>query len=144
MTVKSSITLVTLIVLQILLVGNTHQLLFYIYNVKNTVRDIQKLELEIISGQLPTLTLQPTILDGIKGSQESNLLLLKLKERVQEGRNAKFNISSNIILYFNGKLCILEDTQLKEKILFEACVTPYLIHPSVTKMYNDLKSNLDS
>ena len=32
--------------------------------------DIQKMELEIISGQLSTLTLQPTILDGIKGSQE--------------------------------------------------------------------------
>ena len=30
--------------------------------------DIQKLELEIISGKLSTLTLQPIILDGIKGS----------------------------------------------------------------------------
>ena len=45
-------------------------------------RDIQKLELEIISGQLSTLTLQPTILDGIKGSQELDRILLKLKEQV--------------------------------------------------------------
>ena len=45
-------------------------------------KDIQKLKLGIISGQLSTLTLQPTILDGIKGSQELDPSLTKLKEHV--------------------------------------------------------------
>ena len=35
--------------------------------------EIRKLELKIISGQLSTLTLQSTIFDGIKGSQELDL-----------------------------------------------------------------------
>ena len=41
--------------------------------------DIQRMDLEIISGKLSTLTLQPTILDGIKGSQELDPSFVKLK-----------------------------------------------------------------
>ena len=42
--------------------------------------DIQKLELEIISLQLSTLSRQLTILDEIKKFQELDPLLMKLKE----------------------------------------------------------------
>ena len=44
--------------------------------------EIQKLELEIINGQLSTLTLKPTVFDKIKGSQELEPLLIKMKEDV--------------------------------------------------------------
>ena len=40
---------------------------------------IQELDMEVISGQLSTLTLQLTIFYEIKGAQELNLQLLKLK-----------------------------------------------------------------
>ena len=42
-------------------------------------KDIQELDMKIISGQIPTLTLQPTIFDGIKGAQELDPQLLGLK-----------------------------------------------------------------
>ena len=42
--------------------------------------DIYKLELELITGQVSALTLQPTIFDGIKGSQDLDLTLVKLKK----------------------------------------------------------------
>ena len=101
--------------------------------------DIQKMDLEIISGQLSTLTLQPTILDGIKASQELDPSFAKLKEQVQEKKNVEFSISPDDILHFKGRLCIPDDAQLKEKILSEAHTTPYLVHPGATKMYKDLK-----
>ncbi len=50
------------------------------------------MESEIISGQLSTLILQPTILDKIKGSQKFDSLLMKLKEQVLEGKNVKFGV----------------------------------------------------
>ena len=102
-------------------------------------QEIRKLELEIISGQLSTLTLQPTIFDGIKGSQELDPLLIKLKENVLEGKNTEFSISPDGILHFKGRLCIPDDSQLKEQILSEAHSMPYSVHPSATKMYKDLK-----
>ena len=102
-------------------------------------RDIQKLELEIINGKFSILTLQPTILDGIKGSQELDLVLLKLKEQVQEGKNVEFSVSSDGVLHFKGRLCIPDDAQLKEQILSEAHSIPYSVHPSAINMYKDLK-----
>ncbi|KAL5566930.1 hypothetical protein UlMin_026241 [Ulmus minor] len=48
--------------------------------------DIHKLDLELITGQVSALTLQPTIFYGIKGSQELDSTLVKLKEEVREGK----------------------------------------------------------
>ncbi|KAL5574118.1 hypothetical protein UlMin_023715 [Ulmus minor] len=50
-------------------------------------KDIQKLDMEVIVGQLSTLTLQPMVFDGIKGAQELDPQLLKWKEQVLEGKN---------------------------------------------------------
>ncbi|KAL5558610.1 hypothetical protein UlMin_034821 [Ulmus minor] len=59
-------------------------------------KDIQELDMEIISGQLSTLTLQPTIFDGIKGTQELDPHLLMLKERVLEGKEAGFSTTFSL------------------------------------------------
>ncbi|KAL5556154.1 hypothetical protein UlMin_038390 [Ulmus minor] len=53
--------------------------------------DIQKLDMEVIVGQLSTLTLQPMVFDGIKGAQELDPQLLKWKEQVLEGKNVEFS-----------------------------------------------------
>ena len=66
---------------------------------------------------------------------------MKLKEQVQEGKNAKFSVSSDGVLHFKGRLCIPDDAQLKEQILYEAYTTPYSVYPGATKMYQDLKGN---
>ncbi|KAL5564637.1 hypothetical protein UlMin_027801 [Ulmus minor] len=44
--------------------------------------DIQRLAIEIFSGHMSALTLQPTIFDGIKGAQGLDLALKKLKDEV--------------------------------------------------------------
>ena len=72
--------------------------------------EIRKLELEIISGQLSTLNLQPTVFDGIKGFQELDSLFIKLKKDVLERRSAEFSLSPDGILHFKGRLCILDDS----------------------------------
>ncbi|KAL5542140.1 hypothetical protein UlMin_009850 [Ulmus minor] len=102
-------------------------------------KDILELDMEIISGQLSTLTLQPTIFDGIKGAQELDPQLLKLKEQVLEGKNVEFNVSTDGILHFKGRLCIPDDAQFKKQLLSEVHTTPYSVHPGATKMYQDLK-----
>ncbi|KAL5560662.1 hypothetical protein UlMin_036873 [Ulmus minor] len=102
-------------------------------------KDIQELDMEIISGQLSTLTLQPTIFDGIKGAQELDPQLLRLKERVLEGKDADFSVPTDGILHYKGRLCIPDDAQFKEQLLSKAHTTPYSVHPGATKMYQDLK-----
>ncbi|KAL5576680.1 hypothetical protein UlMin_018379 [Ulmus minor] len=78
-------------------------------------------------------------LNGIKGAQELDPQLLKLKEQVLEGKNIEFSVSTDGILHFKGRLCIPDDAQFKEQLLYEAHTTPYSVHPGATKMYQDLK-----
>ncbi|KAL5571121.1 hypothetical protein UlMin_020718 [Ulmus minor] len=94
---------------------------------------------EILVGKLSTLTLQPTIFDGIKGKQELDLSLLKIKEEVLEGKRTDFEVSADGVLGFKGRLCVPANEDLKQQIMHEAHNTPYSVHPGTTKMYQDLK-----
>ena len=42
-------------------------------------------------------------------------------------------------MWYNNRLCVPNNVELKEKILKEAHDTPLSIHPGGTKMYQDLK-----
>ncbi|KAL5544913.1 hypothetical protein UlMin_008697 [Ulmus minor] len=90
---------------------------------------------EILVGKLSTLTLQPTIFDGIKVGQELDPSLLKIKEEVLEGKCTDFEVSTDRVLGFKGRLCVPANEELKQHILYEAHNTPYSIHPGTTKMY---------
>ncbi|KAL5564970.1 hypothetical protein UlMin_028134 [Ulmus minor] len=94
---------------------------------------------EILVGKLSALTLQPTIFDGIKGEQELDPSLLRIKEEVLEGKHTDFEVSTDGVLGFKGRTCVPTDEELKQQILYEAHNTPYSIHPGTTKMYQDLK-----
>ena len=94
---------------------------------------------EILVGKLLAFMLQPTIFDGIKGGQELDPLLLKIKEEILEGKRTDFKVSVDGVLGFNGRLCVPANEELKQQILHEAHNTPYSVHPGTTKMYQDLK-----
>ena len=68
---------------------------------------------EILVGKLSALTLQPTIFDGIKGEQELDPSLLKIKEEVLEGKRTDFEVSADGVLGFKGRLCVPADEELK-------------------------------
>ena len=41
--------------------------------------------------------------------------------------------------YKRGRICVLNDAEIKKQILYEAHNTPYVMHLGTTKMYIDLK-----
>ncbi|KAL5550615.1 hypothetical protein UlMin_000791 [Ulmus minor] len=73
------------------------------------------------------------------GVQEFDPQLLRVKERVLEGKEAEFSVSTDGVLHYKGRLCIPDDAEIKEQLLSEAHATPYSVHPGATKMYQDLK-----
>ena len=44
-------------------------------------------------------------------------------------------------LYYRDRVCIPNDDELKKFILKEAHIGPFAMHPSKTKMYQDLKTS---
>ena len=93
----------------------------------------------MIVGQVSTMTIQPTIFEGIQGAQELDPVLHQIREELEQGTNTEFSLTSDGILSFKGRMCIPSDDELRTQILTEAHATPYSVHPGATKMYKDLK-----
>ncbi|KAL5574279.1 hypothetical protein UlMin_023876 [Ulmus minor] len=64
--------------------------------------------------------LQPTIFEDIKGAQELDSELLRLRKDAKEGRNPEFNLSSDGILHHKGRLNVQQamGTKLKFSTAF--------------------------
>ena len=54
-------------------------------------------------------------------------------------KKSDFSVSIDKVIRFQGRLCVPCDGSIKEEILIEAHNSPYSVHPSTTKIYNDLK-----
>ena len=66
----------------------------------------------------------------------------KIKENIEEG-NVKyecFSIDDKGTVFFEGRIAVPQVQSLENVILKEAYDTPLSIHPSSTKMYQDLKT----
>ena len=58
---------------------------------------------------------------------------------VRDGDKNDFSVKEAGSLYFHNKLFVLDDKELKKKLLIEAHNTIFTIHPGGNKMYQDLK-----
>jgi len=53
-----------------------------------------------------------------------------------------FTLGSDGILRFQGRVCVLDDAEMKRLILAEVHKSRLSLHPGMTKMYQDLKETL--
>lgn len=68
-----------------------------------------------------------------------DLNLCKIHEKVSKGKEREFVIDGSGGLRFEGRLCVPEVDTLRRDIMEEAHKSTYSVHPSATKMYQDLK-----
>ena len=102
--------------------------------------DLCGLEMELITGELSALTIQPTIMEAIKGGQLADPLMERFKKKAEEGKQTNFFLSEDGVLRYKGvRVCLPNDEEIKREILYEAYNTLYTTHPGTTKMYRDLK-----
>ncbi|KAK1679753.1 hypothetical protein QYE76_040601 [Lolium multiflorum] len=73
-----------------------------------------------------------------QGSSEGNASIDGIKTQIAAGKAPGFTVDEGV-LWYNGRLCVPSDSELKQVILKEAHDTLYSIHPGGTKMYQDLK-----
>ena len=58
---------------------------------------------------------------------------------VKEGVKTNYSIKENEEVYYNNRLCVPYDKEVKNKLLYEAYNIVFTMHPGGTKMYQDLK-----
>ncbi|KAK1604694.1 hypothetical protein QYE76_028367, partial [Lolium multiflorum] len=103
-------------------------------------QEFEQFRLELVSeGFLASIELQPTWISQIKEAQKGNASIDGIKKQMAAGKAPGFTVDEEGILWYNGRLCVPSDSELKQVILKEAHDTLYSIHPGGTKMYQDLK-----
>jgi hypothetical protein len=109
----------------------------------NTLCDeLSKMKNEVIpSGALSHISVEPTLQDQIIMAQLSDKGVQIIKENLhQKTEKYKcFRQDGKGILWFESRLVVPKNKDLKKKILDEAHLSKFSMHPGSTKMYHDLK-----
>ena len=100
--------------------------------------DLATLDLEIVVGQLANLSIEPTIMEAIKGGQ-LDPWVQRLMYEVRNEARLGFHVFEDGVLGFKGRICVSDDGEITKQIFFEGHNAPYAMHPGTTKMYQDLK-----
>ena len=88
---------------------------------------------------LAQLEAQPVLRQMIIDAQKNDEELQKKLQMVRDGDKTKFLEKEAGSLYFQNRLCVPDDKELKKKLLYEAHKTVFTMHPGGNKMYQDLK-----
>jgi hypothetical protein len=111
---------------------------------KTLCYQMRNLNLEIIpQGSLNLISIKSTLQDRIIMLQLHDEGIKVIKQKVSQGE-AKyrfFHTDHRGVLWFNNRIVVPKNHQLHKKILDEAHLSKFSIHPGSTKMYQDLRRN---
>ncbi|KAA0033011.1 ty3-gypsy retrotransposon protein [Cucumis melo var. makuwa] len=94
---------------------------------------------DALSRKLAQLTVQPTLRQKIINAQSHDPYLAEKCGLAEAGQAVEFSIFSDGGLLFERRLCVSSDCTVKTELLSEAHSSLFSMHPSSTKMYQDLK-----
>jgi hypothetical protein len=64
----------------------------------------------------------------------------EMKCNIKDEKSPGFLKDEEGVLWYKGRICVLDIKELKDKILCEAHGSSYSTHPGGNKMYHDLKA----
>ena len=96
--------------------------------------------MEIVpKGFVAAMEVQSTLLGKICEAQKDDEEIAEIKERMSKGKAKGFREDEHDTLWFEDRIYVPNNTEIRKLILQEAHDSPYLIRPGNTKMYLDLK-----
>ncbi|KAG8486371.1 hypothetical protein CXB51_019815 [Gossypium anomalum] len=88
---------------------------------------------------LVELKVKPMFLQQIQKLQNEDPKLVLKRQMVRDNLDSEFSIDDEGMLRYHNRICVPNNSDLKNDILSEAHNSMYSIHPGSTKMYGDLK-----
>ncbi|WVZ74858.1 hypothetical protein U9M48_022982 [Paspalum notatum var. saurae] len=89
--------------------------------------------------ELYSLIIEPTIKDLVIVAQKQDPGMAHIREGIDEEKKACFTLDDQGVLWFNNRLVVPKDMELRKKIPDEAHTSVLTMHPGSNKMYHDLK-----
>ena len=74
-------------------------------------------------------------------AQKNDEKTAEIVNQSREGKETKFTVNKDRFVYYRDRVCVPNDDELKKSILEEAHRGSFAMHPSSTKMYQDLKAS---
>ncbi|GJZ44020.1 retrotransposon protein, putative, ty3-gypsy subclass [Tanacetum coccineum] len=109
------------------------------------IKDLELLEVELVvhgsEGYIASLKIEPNRILQIKEAQKDDGKLWVVIQNLKEGKQAEFHVDDHGVIWYGNRLCVPDDSSLREAVLTEAYISPFSIHTGSTKMYRDLKQN---
>ena len=100
---------------------------------KELADDLQELRLEIVPrGYVAVLEIQSTLMDKIREAQKTDKEIAEIKERMSKGKAKGFHEDEHDTLWFEDRVYVPNDPEIRKLILQEAHDSPYSIHPENT------------
>jgi hypothetical protein len=84
---------------------------------------------------------QSSLREHVREAQLPDRLLQEVHKRIETGRPQEFTMEEDVTIFFRGRLCVPQKSEVKMDILREAYRTPYMVHPGETKMYQDMRQS---
>jgi hypothetical protein len=105
--------------------------------------ELRKLNMEVVSlGTLDYISVEPTLQEQIVLAQISDKGVQVIKEMLEQkvDKYKCFRQDSKGIIWFEDRLVVPKNLELRKKILDEAHLSMFSMHPGSNKMYHDLRS----
>src|SRR5881394_4085435 len=102
--------------------------------------DMERLNLEMFpQGTVMNLELVPALRNQIVTAQCNDKGIAHIKRRLKGGEDLCFSQDPDGVIWFKNRLVVPKDRELRKKILDEAHLSRFSIHPGSSKMYQDLR-----
>ena len=85
------------------------------------------------------LIARPEMLNRVLEAQKRDEKISAIVSQIGNDKETEFTVKENGVLYYKDRVCVLDDNDLRKAILEKAHNGYFSIHPSSTKMYQDLK-----
>jgi hypothetical protein len=103
-------------------------------------RDIEYLNLGMVSEAKVTMEVEPTLEVEIRKGQLKDAKLKEIRQLIQDNMTNDFSEDSQGTSWLGKRICVPNLKPIRESILIEAHDSAYSIHPGSTKMHKDLKT----
>ena len=101
---------------------------------KELAKDIMELRLEIVPRRfIATMEVQSTLLDKIREAQKDDKEIAEIKEKMGKGKAKGFREDEHDTLWFEDRIYVPNNQDIRKLILQEAHDSPYSIHPETPR-----------
>ena len=97
------------------------------------VDDLKELRLEIVPrGFVAAMEVQFTLLGKIREAQKDDKEIPEIKEKMSKGKAKGFHEDDHETLWFEDRVYVPDNAEIRKLILQEAHDSPYSIHPATS------------